>query len=203
MNKAISKWDGDPVTVQYRTFLLHPGTPEGGVTFNDYMRAKGAEDVKYEDFIKPIASAGKNVGLNFNFDELGNIANTTMGHWFLHIVPEASKSDALDFLHTVYFEDGKDISNIDILLEIAKDLSLDVETLRNELNGESGKQETLMDFYYAMQIGIKGVPMLIFDNKVVLSGTHSAEKILETMRKAELLPNPVEEEVDTGTEVEN
>lgn len=60
-----------------------------------------------------------------------------------------------------------------------------------------------MDFYYAMQIGIKGVPMLIFDNKVVLSGTHSAEKILETMRKAELLPNPVEEEVDTGTEVEN
>ncbi|MCE7734298.1 MAG: DsbA family oxidoreductase, partial [Candidatus Heimdallarchaeota archaeon] len=172
LNEALSKWDGDPVTVQYRTFLLHPGTPEGGVTFNDYMKAKGAEDVKYEDFIKPIVSAGDKVGLNFNFDALGNIANTTIGHRFLHIIPDETKSDALDALHTAYFEDGKDISDIETLLGIAKKLTLNVETLKNELNGESGKQETLMDFYYAMQIGIKGVPMLIFDNKAVLYGTH-------------------------------
>lgn len=201
LNQALKQWDGETITVQYRTFLLNPGTPEGGITFKDYMNAKGAEDVKYEDFIKPIIAAGDKVGINFNFDELGKIASTIIGHRFLHIIPEENKSQAIDLIHIAYFEEGQDISNLDILLDIAKSLNLETDVIKNQLQGEAGKEETLMDFFYAIQVGITGVPMFIFDNKAVLSGAQSAEKILETMKKAILLPDPVEDE--TNTEVEN
>ncbi|MFV2014192.1 MAG: DsbA family protein, partial [Candidatus Heimdallarchaeota archaeon] len=200
LNEALNKWDGDPVTVQYRTFLLNPGTPEGGITFNDYMKAKGAENVNYDDFIKPIIIAGEKIGINFNFDGLRKISNTILGHRFMHITPENRKSKALDLLHTAYFETGYDISDMDILIEIAKKLDLDSEVIKNELQGEGGKQETLMDYYYAMHVGITGVPMFIFDNKAVLYGAQSPEKILETMKKAELLPDPVEVEEDAKME---
>ncbi|MHA2099519.1 MAG: DsbA family oxidoreductase [Candidatus Kariarchaeaceae archaeon] len=194
LKDALKKWVGEPATVQYRTFLLNPGTPENGLTFDDYMKAKGAGNVKYDDFIKPIISAGEKIGLNFNFDGLGKIASTILGHRFLHLLPDEKKSKALDLLHLAYFEEGQDISDINILMKIAKDLDMDPELLKNELNEDGGKEDAIMDFYYAIQVGVKGVPLFIFDNKAVLYGAQSTENILSTMKKAEQLPEPVSEE---------
>ena len=196
LEEALKSWDGPETTIQYRTFLLNPGAPEDGITFNDYMKKKGAENTKFDDFVEPIINAGKKIDLNFNFNELSKISNTIVGHRLVHLTPEKNKSDIIYLLHKACFEEGQDISDINILLELAKNLNLDVESIKAELMAEGGKQETLMDFYYAMNIRITAVPMFIFDIKAVLFGAQTPEKIIETMKEAELLPDPVEEEID-------
>ncbi|OLS19288.1 MAG: hypothetical protein HeimC2_41930 [Candidatus Heimdallarchaeota archaeon LC_2] len=76
---------------------------------------------------------------------------------------------------------------------MAKNLNLGLESIKVDLIVEGGKQETLMDFYYAVNIGIMTVPLFIFDHKTILYITQPRKNILEAMKKVEALPNPVEE----------
>lgn len=79
---------------------------------------------------------------------------------------------------------GKDITDLDTLLDIAAANGLDRDVYRQRLEaGEGAKECTALPGKVSQQ-GVTGVPFFIFDGKLALNGAQPAGVILEAMRQA-------------------
>jgi predicted DsbA family dithiol-disulfide isomerase len=83
-------------------------------------------------------------------------------HQAAEFAREAGLLDAMNHaLFKAFFEDGRDLADLEVLIEIGRFVGLDEDGLRTAL--ESGRHEArvLEDEKLARQIGISGVPALI------------------------------------------
>ena len=76
-----------------------------------------------------------------------------------------------------YFERDENISEIQALLSIAKDLNLEVDSLQNALEANKFLEDVLTDEIYAEGIGLHSVPAFIADKKNGLAGLQTAETL--------------------------
>ena len=107
-------------SIGWRTFMLNPAMPDDGMDRQDYLTRKfGGADAASQVYGR-IAEAGKAAGLNMRLDHIRRTPETRSAHQVtqaLQADPELSYI-ATDYVHTLfqlYFVDGEDISQTDIL----------------------------------------------------------------------------------------
>ena len=180
---ALADWSGEPVTVRYRSFFLDPTIPAEGRDFIGHMTAKGGGRLTPEDFFATPRKRGAAVGLTFNFQDIEKAPNTTLSHRLTHLTPEDRHGEVLDAIYTAYFEDGRDIGDLDVLVDIAAQVGLDAQQIRAELQSGAGTAEVQADIDFARQAGIRGVPYFVFNDKYAFSGAQPPETILRVMEQ--------------------
>lgn len=83
--------------------------------------------------------------------------------------------------HTRVFEAfygrGEDISDIDILIKIADNLSLDAESMRTSLDNHEFLEDVLNDVEDAQALGLNSVPAFVADRRAALSGVQPVESL--------------------------
>lgn len=98
-----------------------------------------------------------------------------------------------------FFEDGHDIGDLDVLLELAHGVDLRVDGLATALRFGTHTEAVLADERLAEALGVTGVPLIVFrpagagwDDAVGLSGAQGeervmavAQRVLQTADKAE------------------
>lgn len=181
---AISQWTGEPIQIQYRAYQLDPGTPKAGLPFREWMAAnKGGADV-VDQMVQHAARAGEAAGITFRFDKVEIWPNTQASHTLLKCAPKEAATQVVDAVYKAYFEDGKDIGNTEILVEIANGLGMDGEQVRTAIETDAKQEEIAEDIAYARELQITGVPFFVIDGKLALSGAHPAENFLKAFRQA-------------------
>jgi len=78
-------------------------------------------------------------------------------------------------LFRCYFQDGKDIGDIDNLVAVAVEAGLDEIETAAYLASDEGMEETVAETQEAHRLGISGVPCFIFDGKYAVSGAQGPE----------------------------
>ena len=69
--------------------------------------------------------AGQAAGLEFRWDLVGKSPNTTLAHQLIFISPEESRAELSTAIYDAYFRRGKDITDLDTLVELAGAAGLD------------------------------------------------------------------------------
>lgn len=180
---ALSEWQGEPVTVRYRSFFLDPTIPAEGRDFREHMLAKGGGRMSLEDFFAMPRQRGAAVGLTFNFEDIDKAPNTLLSHRLAYLTPEDQRGDVLDAIYAAYFEQGRDIGAVDVLVDIALEVGLDGAAVRAALAGDGGTADVLADVDFARQAGISGVPFFVFNDKYAFSGAQPPASILRVMEQ--------------------
>ena len=184
---ALAEWareTAEPVTLRYRSFFLDPTIPPEGRDFRGHMTAKGGGRVPLEQFFAAPRERGAAVGLTFNFEAIGKAPNTLLSHRLVYIAPEANRGALLDALYAAYFEFGRDVGDLDVLVDVAEAAGLDAAETRAQLAGDAGTAEVLADVEFARQVGISGVPFFIFNDRLAFSGAQPPDVILRVLRQA-------------------
>lgn len=182
---ALAEWareTAEPVTLRYRSFFLDPTIPPEGRDFRGHMMAKGGGRVPLEQFFAAPRERGAAVDLTFNFEAIGKAPNTLLSHRLVYIAPEANRGALLDALYAAYFEFGRDVGDLDVLVDVAE--GLDAAETRAQLAGDAGTAEVLADVEFARQVGISGVPFFIFNDRLAFSGAQPPDVILRVLRQA-------------------
>ena len=96
--------------------------------------------------------------------------NTLKAHQLIAIAPEDRKKDLVDDLFKAYFEDGKDIGNVDVLLDFAEKLGMNREQTSTRLHAKEGIEQVEDDLDFARQAGVSGVPFFVINRKYALTG---------------------------------
>jgi predicted DsbA family dithiol-disulfide isomerase len=184
LEQALEQWQGEPVEVHYRTFLLNPSMPPEGHEFLPFMDAKLGGRTPPGGWFEAPRQMGAKAGINFQFEKIERAPNTMLSHRLIALAPQEKKTAVVDDIYAAYFEHGKDIGNLEILLDIARQNSLDKDFVRRQLESDAAADQIKADVKYAQAVGISGVPFFIVNNKYAFSGVQPPEVILSVLKKA-------------------
>ena len=102
---------------------------------------------------------------------------------------EAGRLDAMnEALFRSFFEEGRDLADIEVLLEIGLSVGLDAGQLREALASGRFLQQVLNDERMAREIGITGVPALIIatgEQAYLVSGAQPYETVMSAIAQAQ------------------
>lgn len=181
---ALKEWQGEPVTITYRTFFLNADIPSEGYDFKPYMMAKGGGRIPLEQFFAGPRQAGERVGLRFDFEAIEKAPNSLLSHQLIALTPEPQREAMIDAVYAAYFEHGRDISDLEVLLQITQAQGLNVETMRHDLQANAKRDEILAEAEAAQQAGITGVPFFIFNRLFAFSGAQPPDVFLRALEQA-------------------
>jgi predicted DsbA family dithiol-disulfide isomerase len=92
-----------------------------------------------------------------------------------------------DAVFRAFFQRGEDIGNTDVLTRLAADMALDGDNLREALDNDLHLENVLADEREAKKLGLRGVPALIANRKIALSGVQSLEDLQKFVEHARSL----------------
>ncbi|OCT12398.1 hypothetical protein A8709_31725 [Paenibacillus pectinilyticus] len=181
---ALNDFTTEPVEVHYRAYQLDPSTPVEGEPFEALMRNKfRADESKLQGMLQQVTQAGQASGLHFDFARVERMPNTLKAHQLIAIAPETIKKQLVDSLFKGYFEDGKDIGNVGVLLDFAEELGMDRDQTQNLLDTKQGLEQVEDDLSFASQAGVTGVPFFVINRKYALTGAQPAATFLQALQQ--------------------
>jgi predicted DsbA family dithiol-disulfide isomerase len=171
--------------VKYRPFQLDPTAPLDSPTpVRDAYAKKFGSPERAKEILEHVTSIAANEGLNFNMD-IAIRANTSRAHQLIAL----AQTTVLDHrklkeqLMTAYFCDGKDISNIDTLNDIAITFGLESDRVTKLLNSNLGQDQLDADLLRANDLGITAVPTYVFNEQWSVPGAQDSETFERVLKK--------------------
>jgi protein disulfide-isomerase len=174
------------VEVEWKSFQLNPtyqNTNQEDL-YSYLSRNKGITIEQAKQMTKQVVAMAASTGIAINFDQ--NIpANSFQAHQLLHLAKEKSlQSEIEEALFEAHFVAGKDISRLEVLIEIAIKLGLDEQEVKTALINQTFAENVQYDIYESKQLGINSVPYFIFDGKYALSGAQPVSTFETALRQA-------------------
>ncbi|WDL99058.1 DsbA family oxidoreductase [Alicyclobacillus sp. ALC3] len=180
--QALETWNGEPVEIHWRAFLLDPTTPAEGRPYSDLAKKFGGEE-RVAQMQDRICEAGEACGLDFAFGQVHNMPNTILSHQLILATPLELQTQMTDAVTAAHFEEGKDIGNLEVLLDIAVSLGLDRDEMREKVQSKAVRQAVERDLTFAQEAGISGVPLFIFNDKYAISGAQPVEVFVQALQQ--------------------
>ena len=87
-------------------------------------------------------------------------------------------------LMELYFSEGADLSDKNVLVKAASDIGLDAADVARKLDSDADLALVSQQVEQAKSAGIQGVPFFIFDDAYAVSGAQAAEQLAGVIRKA-------------------
>ena len=192
VEQAISQWQekhpNAAVSVRWHPFQLNPDLPLEGTDRKGYLEQKFGGPERAKEIYARVAAAGRNAGLELNFDGILKQPNTLAAHALIAYAQTADDGAHADAvagrLFKAYFVDGQFIGDLEVLVAIAAECGLDAETTRAVLSERATLDQIAAQDVNAREQGITGVPYFIFNQKVALSGAQPPDVLLDAMEKS-------------------
>lgn len=176
----------DNVEVIWKSFELDPTIKtDAGINIYDYFaEAKGIAREQAEQMFDNVSQIAKEVGLNFNLNK-SVVANSFNAHRLIQLAKSKNLGNEIEEeLFKLHFEEGADIDDTETLVKAAISIGIAEQEIRNVLSTDAFADEVKQDQRQAGQIGVRGVPFFVFNNKYAISGAQSPETFLEILEKA-------------------
>lgn len=184
---ALAKFpNGKDIEIEWHSFQLDPDiTAQPGKDVYTYLaERKGMTVEQSKQMHKQVVQMAAGEGLQYNFDK-AVIANSLDAHRISHLAKKYGKGDAIEEqLFHAYFTEGKDISNHDVLLAMATSLGIPEQEVLDVLKSDKYADAVEADIVRASQIGVRGVPFFVLDNKYAVSGAQPSETFLQALTQA-------------------
>ncbi|MCW5749256.1 MAG: DsbA family protein, partial [Alphaproteobacteria bacterium] len=93
--------------------------------------------------------------------------------------PKGFQDQVVDSLFRAYFEEGRDIGDLDTLAACAARAGMDEAEVRAFLEGDDIRGDVVQADLYARRLGISGVPCFIVNRKYAISGAQPPGAFIE------------------------
>jgi predicted DsbA family dithiol-disulfide isomerase len=181
---ALSLAPDAKVEVRWRPFQLDPTIPQGGMPRVEYLTRKFGPG-GYGKMNQRLIDLGRERGIAFAFDRIERSPNTLDAHRLIRWAQPAGAQDAVvERLFQLYFEEGADIGDRNLLADVAAANGFDRAMALRMLESDTDKEAVQEEIATAQRMGVTGVPFFIFGGKYALSGAQPPEAIAAAIGKA-------------------
>ncbi len=201
--RAMAQRPDIPFDVKWRPYRLDPALPPEGMDRQAYMRLKFGDDpMKIVEMHKLIAAEGEKDGIAFDFAAIRRRPDTLNSHRLIRWAePAGVQDDVVEKLFIAYFENGEDIGDTRVLADIADLCGMDGLEIAELLESDADLALVEREDRLAREMGVTGVPAMIFGGKLAVSGAREPELLVSVIdRAAAMLAGEPEEEADESEE---
>ena len=172
----------------WHPFQLNPHMPpEGEDTAEHIARKYGSTPEQSRANRSRLSDIGDSVGFAFDYGDGMRIYNTFKAHKLLTIFGSERgwrAQTALKMaLFTAYFQDRRDVSDTEVLCDIAEAQGMDRAVAFAWINDAALTETVRAEMEHWIDQNITGVPAIIFDQKYMVPGAQSAETFADLINK--------------------
>src|SRR5579871_6949969 len=120
--------------VRWRPFFLNPWVPREGISREEYLTTKFGSVEAYNGIAQRVVIAAGEEGLIYRPENVKRQPNTIDCHRLIHWAEQSGKAPEMkQRLMELYFRDGGDLTDANVLVQAAADIGLDAEDVRRRL----------------------------------------------------------------------
>ncbi len=193
---------GEGFKVNFYPFLMAADVPQGGIPRKEWLARTYGSKEQIARALEPIKVAGLQDGIEFDFDAIEVMPNTLDAHRVMRWAREVGKaSEMADRLFSLYFIEGEDIGDIDVLARAAAEVGV-MDAFRAQKMLESGTdmEEVWNEIMEVKELGVKRLPAFIIARKYAILGAEDPVTLAKTLQavQAELALDAEEAAQETG-----
>jgi predicted DsbA family dithiol-disulfide isomerase len=171
--------------VRFRPYQLDPNVPREGVDRAQYLMERFGSVSKTDEAYDLIAAEGLKEGIEFDWAAIQKRPNTINSHRLIRWAEaQGVQDEVVERLFIAYFENGEDIGDIRVLADIADLCGMDGAQTADLLESDTDTQLVEREDKLAHEMGVTGVPAMIFANRVAVTGAREPEVLAMVIDKA-------------------
>jgi predicted DsbA family dithiol-disulfide isomerase len=153
------------ITFDVNAYELRPGIPPEGISRAEASRGR----VYPPGYVENLLATAREAGIDMKLPTL--IPNTQKAHETTQFAREHNKLWEIErALFHAYFEEERNISDIDVLVQIGAGVGLNAEELRQALDDRRYATQVEEELAWARAVGVSGVPTVIFNERFAVVG---------------------------------
>jgi predicted DsbA family dithiol-disulfide isomerase len=171
-----------PVELRFRPYFLNPWVPREGMNRDEYLIAKFGSVERYNANNQRVADTAAAAGLPYAREKIKRQPNTLDCHRLIRWAGETGNAAAMkQRLMTLYFAEGGDLSDREVLARASADIGMDANGIRSRLATDQDVASVSAEAEQAKEAGIDGVPCFIFGNLIAVSGAQPPEYLAQAL----------------------
>lgn len=171
--------------VTWWPFLLDPTIPPEGVDRGEYLRKKFGSADGGEMYLA-LREVGREDGIEFAFDAIERSPNTVDAHRLIYWADNPQTQDAVvERLFHLYFLEGADISDPEVLAGAAADAGMNAESVREKLADDRDRDTILKMVEQMQKAGVNAVPAFVLGGKRAVVGAQPVDLLQQQIELAE------------------
>ncbi|MGO2996726.1 MAG: DsbA family oxidoreductase [Moraxellaceae bacterium] len=172
-------------TIHWHPFELNPHMPSEGQNLREHIIEKYGSTKEESDASRiRMTEAGREAGFEFNFNDDTRMHNTFNLHQLLHFADQQGYMHELkQALFAAHFTDNRDISDINVLADIAAEVGLERSEALAVLEGQFFAKEVRAEEQHWQQQGIQSVPAIVFNERHLVSGAQGVENYVSILEQ--------------------
>jgi predicted DsbA family dithiol-disulfide isomerase len=184
LEKAIALRPDMSVEVRWRPFFLNPWVPREGIDRRAYLETKFGSVERYAAIAQRVVAAAAEEGLVYHPDKVKRQPNTLDCHRLILWAGPDNTARMKQRLMELYFTEGGDLTDREVLVAAAADCGLDPDRIRALLATDTDIARVEQEANSAKEAGIDGVPCFIFGNLLAVSGAQSPDYLADAITRA-------------------
>jgi predicted DsbA family dithiol-disulfide isomerase len=166
------------IALEVSAFELRPGIPAEGVSREEYSRGR-TYPPGYLENLRALAAES---GIDMKRPSL--IPNTRLAHEATVFAAEHGKTwEVHRALFHAYFEEERNIGDIDVVCDVSASIGLDADALRGALRGHRYATQVQRQLDWARASGITAVPAVVFEERFAVIGAQEYAVYADVARR--------------------
>jgi predicted DsbA family dithiol-disulfide isomerase len=183
LEKAIALKPEIPVEIRFRPYFLNPWIPREGISREEYLTTKFGSPERYRGIAQRVQGAAAAEGLTYAIDSIKRQPNTLDCHRLIRWAG-ADAARMKQRIMDLYFTEGGDLTDREVLIKAAADCGLDAAQVRERLASDEDVARVQQEADSAKEAGINGVPCFIFGSLLAVEGAQAPEAIAQAIERA-------------------
>ncbi len=185
LERALDRLPHIETVVSWWPFLLDPTIPPEGVDRGEYLQHKFGSPDGGEMYMA-LREVGREEGIEFAFDAIERSPNTVDAHRLIYWAGDSQTQAAVaERLFQLYFLEGADIGNPEVLAGAAADARMNEEEVRAKLADDRDRDKILKMVEEMQKAGVNAVPAFVLGGKRAVVGAQPVELLTEQIELAE------------------
>jgi predicted DsbA family dithiol-disulfide isomerase len=184
LEKALALKPEIQVEVRYHPYFLNPWVPREGISRQEYLTTKFGSPERYQSIAGRVADAAAAEGLTYAVGKMTRQPNTLDCHRLILWAQSSGRAPQMkQRLMDLYFTEGADLSDREVLVNAAAGIGLDARQTREMLDSDADVERVESEANSAKDAGIDGVPTYILGGVAAVTGAQSPEMLANAIEQ--------------------
>jgi predicted DsbA family dithiol-disulfide isomerase len=176
LDRALERNPDHPFVIEWHPFQLNPDMPRTGADRREYLVAKFGSTAAYDQANARLVQVATQAGVEINLDKNTRIPNTLDAHRLIHWAGlEQRQTPVVTALFRANFVEGRDLSDAEVLCDIADSAGLDAAVIGRLLASDADRDELLRREAHSRQMGVTAVPTFVVASQHAVPGAQPPE----------------------------
>ncbi len=168
-----------PFTLEWKGFQIHPEYPAAGIPIEERIKQQGQE--RYAGIWRNILSLAAGIDLEMKPPPL--LTNSLLALEATEYAKEKGKEAAFSrAVYRSYFQEGKNIGDIETILPLAQEAGLDPQEIEIHLKEGTYSARLASSHQEARSLGVSGVPTFIIGPAQII-GAQAPEVFVSMLKR--------------------